>query len=56
MIVLLGKEVAQDTGGVAAANLVGRQGKVNALHEVPQLGYRILVEHSEWNRTGCQGG
>lgn len=55
MIVLLGEEVAQDTGGVAAADLVGRQGKVNALHEVPQLGHCILAEHSEWNRDRMSG-
>jgi hypothetical protein len=55
MVVFLGEEVAQDTGGVATADLVGGQGKVNALDEVPQLCHRILAEHPEWDRTGCQG-
>lgn len=55
MVELLGEEVAQDTGGVATADLVGGQGKVNALDEVPQLCHSILAEHPEWDRTGYQG-
>lgn len=39
VVVFLGEEVAQDAGGIATADLVGRQSKVDALHKVPQLGH-----------------
>lgn len=41
---MLGEEVAQDAVWVATFDLVGRQAKVDALHEVPELSYRVPVE------------
>lgn len=45
VVVFLGEEVAEDAGGIATADLVGGQGEVDALHEVPQLGHSVLAEH-----------
>lgn len=47
MVELLSEEVAQDSGGVATADLIGRQGKVDTLEEVPELSHRVLTEHPE---------
>lgn len=46
MVELLSEEVAQDPGGVATADLIGRQAKVDALDKVPQLGHCVLTEPS----------
>lgn len=45
VVVLLGEEVSQNPSGIATADLIGREGEVYALDEVPQLGHRILTEH-----------
>lgn len=44
IVVVLCKEVAQNAVWVATFDLIGRQAKVDALHKVPELSYRILVE------------
>lgn len=53
VVVALGEEVAQDSGGVATADLVGRQTKVDALHKIPQLGHCVQTEPPE-NETKQQ--
>lgn len=45
VVVFLGEEVAEDTGGVTTADLIGWQAKVNALYEVPELGHKVLIKH-----------
>lgn len=45
VVVLLGEEVAEDTGGVSTADLIGWQAEVNALDKVPQLSHKVLIEH-----------
>lgn len=47
IVVVLCKEVAQNAVWVATFDLIGRQAKVDALHKVPELSYRILVEPPE---------
>ena len=47
IVVALGEEVAQHSGRVATADLIGRQAEVDALHEVPQLGHRVQTETPE---------
>lgn len=44
IVVALGEEVSEDARGVAAADLVGGQPEVHALHEVPQLGHQVLAK------------
>lgn len=44
VIVALGEEVPQNTGGIAAADLIGRQPEVDALDEVPHLSDLVLAE------------
>lgn len=55
VVVLLGEEVAQDAGRVAAADLVGGKGEVDALDEVPQLRHRVLAEHPGETGAPAQG-
>lgn len=45
VVVFLREEVAKDAGGVAAADLIGREGEVDTLDKVPNLGHRVLAEH-----------
>ena len=44
VVVALGQEISQDTGGVATADLIGRQAEVDTLDEVPQLSHGVLAE------------
>ncbi len=44
VVIALGEEVAQHAGGVTAADLIGRQTEVDALHKVPELGNCVLTE------------
>lgn len=45
VVVLLSEEVSKDASGVATADLICRQGEVDALDKVPELGHKILAEH-----------
>lgn len=44
IIVALGKEVSQHTGGITAADLIGRQPKVDTLDKIPHLSDCVLAE------------
>ena len=44
IVVLLGEEISQNPSGVCRPDLIGRQGKVNTLGEVPQLGWLVVKE------------
>ena len=44
IVVVLGEKVAQDAVWVATFDLVGRKAKVDTLHKVPELSYRVPVE------------
>lgn len=44
VIVALGEEVPQNTGGIAAADLIGRQPEVDALDKIPHLSDLVLAE------------
>ena len=52
IVVALGKEVAQDAGGIPTADLIGRQPKVDTLDKVPHLGHPVLVETPVTGRAG----
>lgn len=47
MVEFLGEEVAQDAGRVATADLIGRQGEVDALDKVPELSHKVLIKHPD---------
>lgn len=51
VVVFLGEEVAKDTGGVTAADLIGRQAEVDTLDKVPELGHKVLIEHPTERQT-----
>lgn len=44
IIVALGEEVSQNAGGISAADLIGRQAKVDALDKIPHLSHYVLAE------------
>lgn len=44
IIVALGEEVPQNTGGITTADLIGRQSEVDALHKIPHLSHSVLDE------------
>lgn len=44
VVIALGQEVSQHAGRVSAADLIGRQTEVDALHEVPELSHCVLTE------------
>lgn len=44
VVVLLGEEVAKDSGGVATSDLVRRQPEVDTLDKVPQQSWDVIVE------------
>ena len=50
VVVSLGKEIAQNSGGVSTADLIGRQAEVDTLDEVPELGHKILIKHPNGER------
>lgn len=45
MIVFFGEEVAENTGRVSTADLIGWEAEVNTLDKVPELGHKVLIEH-----------
>lgn len=45
MVVFFGEEVAENTGWVSTADLIGWEAEVNTLDKVPELGHKVLIEH-----------
>lgn len=56
MVEFLGEEVAQDASGIAAADLIGWQGEVDALDKVPELSHWVLIEHPGRKQEEIQRG
>lgn len=50
MVVVLGEEVSQDPSRVSTADLERRQAEVDTLDKVPELSYKVLIEHPEQRR------
>lgn len=54
IIVALGEKVSQNAGGITAADLIGRQSKVDALDKIPHLSHSVVTETSARRREGRQ--
>lgn len=52
IIVALGEEVSQYTGGVTTADLIGWQAEVDALDKIPHLSDYVLAETPTGGREG----
>lgn len=50
VVVVLGEEVSQDPSRVSTADLERRQAEVDTLDKVPELSYKVLIEHPEQRR------